>query len=228
MLKSTRTFPWPTIVGLFIALGIPFVSIAVTHQSNGRLGDVTADYGIIAKELALFAVLLAIVVLWERRPLASVGWRPVRLADVGAMLLMLVLTFVGSGIAFAIGNAIAPGKMPTPATEMAGILAVPVALRVAVGLVAGISEEFVYRAYAIERLTELTRSPVVGAVVPCVLFTLVHIPRYGFGVGLLPVLAMAIAATVLYLWRRNLPMNIALHAIIDVYGLVVQPAIGHH
>jgi membrane protease YdiL (CAAX protease family) len=100
-------------------------------------------------------------------------------------------------------------------------------MRVALAITAGICEEFTVRGYAIERLTQLTNNRFVGAAVPCVLFTLGHVRLYGFGVGLLPVLATSIALTVLYVWRRNVALNMTTHALIDLYGLLLQPLLNH-
>jgi membrane protease YdiL (CAAX protease family) len=76
-------------------------------------------------------------------------------------------------------------------------------------------------------LTQLTSSRFVGAAIPCVLFTLGHVRLYGFGVGLLPVLATSIALTVLFVWRRNVVLNMTTHALIDLYGLLLQPLMHH-
>jgi len=51
--------------------------------------------------------------------------------------------------------------------------------------------------------------------------------RYGWGAGLLVVSTVSAAFTVLYAWRRNLPVNVAIHALIDAIGLFLVPSLAH-
>ena len=228
MTAARRASPLPSIVGLALALGWPFAFLAFSHAGSGNLADPNQDLNVLVREWSVSVLVLAIILFWERLPLSSVGLKVPRLADVGWMLLMVVVTFVGNGVAMALGSALTNGH-PTPATGVfASVVAIPIGMRFALAITAGICEEFLSRGYAIERLTALTGNRFVGAVIPCVLFTLGHVRLYGFGVALLPVLATAIAATVLYVWRRNLVVNIAMHALIDIYALILQPLAGHH
>jgi len=207
-------------------MGWPFALLALGHAGVAHLADRTLDLNVLIREWSVSAVLVAIIVFGERLTPASVGLKMPGLADVGYMFLAIVVTFFGNGVAFAIGSALSGGAGSPPAA-LAGLVSIPIALRVAMALTAGICEEFMSRGYAIERLTALTGNRFIGAAVPCILFTLGHIRLYGFGVGLLPVLASAIAMTILYVWRRNLVINMAAHALIDLYGLLVQP-LHHH
>lgn len=207
-------------------MGWPFALIALGHAGVAHLADRTLDINVLIREWSVSALVVAIIAFGERLTPASVGLRMPRLVDVGCMFLMIVATFVGNGVAFAIGSALSGGAASPPAA-VAGLLSIPIGLRVAMALTAGICEEFMSRGYAIERLTALTGNRFIGAAVACILFTLGHVRLYGFGVGLLPVLATAIALTILYLWRRNLVVNMAAHALIDLYGLLVQP-LAHH
>jgi len=228
MMKPTiRALGWPSVVGLVLAMGWPFIFLAFNHAGSASIADPRQDLGVIIREWSMAAVVLAIIIFGERLPLSSVGLRMPRLPDVGWMLMMIVVTFVGNGVALAIGSLFLDGR-PSPATAvLAGIAGIPIVLRVALAVTAGVCEEFMSRGYAIERLTQLTGSRFIGAAVPCVLFALGHIRLYGFSVALLPVLATSIGATLLYVWRRNLVVNIAMHALIDLFGLLVQPPAGH-
>jgi membrane protease YdiL (CAAX protease family) len=107
-------------------------------------------------------------------------------------------------------------------------LAIPIGIRIFTFLTAGFCEELLFRAYAIERLTMLTGNLWAGSIAAVVLFTLGHIPRYGFGPELLGVLFIAVALTALYAWRRNFWVCATMHAAIDAFGLVVAPALSAH
>lgn len=202
-------------------MGWPFALLALGHAGVARLADRGLDVNVLVREWSVSALLVAIIVFGERLTPASVGLKMPNLADVGCMFLMIVVTFVSNGVAFAIGAALSGAPINPP--SLVGLLAIPIGLRVAMALTAGICEEFLSRGYAIERLTALTGNRFIGAAVPAIMFTLGHVRLYGFGVGLLPVLATSISLTLLYVWRRNLVVNIAAHALIDLYGLLIQP-----
>ena len=228
MTTSRRASRLPSIVGLALALGWPFAFLAFSHAGSGNIADPNQDVAVLVREWSVSGAVLAIILFWERLPLASVGLKIPRLADFGGMLMMIVVTFVGNGVAMAFGSIFTNGHATPGAGVIAGAAAIPIGMRFALAITAGICEEFLSRGYAIERLTALTGNRFVGAAIPCVLFTLGHVRLYGFSVGLLPVFATAIAATVLYVWRRNLVVNIAMHALIDIFALTLQPPAGHH
>jgi membrane protease YdiL (CAAX protease family) len=92
-------------------------------------------------------------------------------------------------------------------------------------LTAGVFEETLYRGYALERLTMIWGSKWAAAVVTVALFTLAHLPVVGIA-HLLPVGIVSVFVTLLYLWRRDLILNMAAHATIDAIGLLLAPIIG--
>jgi uncharacterized protein len=61
-----------------------------------------------------------------------------------------------------------------------------------------------------------------GITVLC--FAFAHIPAVGFA-HVLPVLIVSIFITLLYLWRRDLVLNMIAHATVDAISLFVIPAI---
>jgi membrane protease YdiL (CAAX protease family) len=227
MTPVSRRLGWPTYVGLALALGWSFAFLVLTHAGTVHLADRGQDIIVIVREWSVSVVLAAIVIFWERLPLTSVGFKMPHVTDAGFVLLTIVMIFVGNGVAMAIGSWFTGGHLAAQPASLAGILSIPLWIRVAISITAGICEEFTVRGYAIERLTRLTSSRFLGAAIPCVLFTLGHVRLYGFGVDLLPVLATSIALTLLYVWRRNVVLNMTAHALIDLYGLLLQPLINH-
>jgi membrane protease YdiL (CAAX protease family) len=79
---------------------------------------------------------------------------------------------------------------------------------------AAVAEEILFRGYALERLQELTGSLHLAAGLSWMVFTLEHVGPWqrshlliaGFG---------GVVLTLLYLWRRNLWVNIIAHLIVD-------------
>lgn len=59
------------------------------------------------------------------------------------------------------------------------------------------------------------------------LFTLAHIPAVGLA-HLLPVFIVSMFVTLLYLWRRDLVVNVTALATIDGVALLLVPLLGHH
>ncbi|GAC1392675.1 MAG: type II CAAX endopeptidase family protein [Vulcanimicrobiaceae bacterium] len=214
-----------SVVGLIIALGSAFLIPFLPGQAHQNIADARQDTGVVVFEWIVAIVILAIVIFWERLPLRSIGFRKPSGRDFLAMGAAFVAMVVALGIFLALthtsGSAFG-GVSP------AQIAAVPLALRVALFLTAGFCEELMFRAYAIERLALFSGKLWIGGVAAVVLFTLGHLPRYGFSLALLVVAIIATFLTGLYLWRRNFWICALMHAVIDCIGLVVRPALAAH
>ena len=205
-----------TIAGLIAALGSPFLLPYLPGQAHQNIADARQDVGIVVFEWVVTLVILAIVLGWERLPLGSIGFRMPSWRDAGAMAVVLVAIVVAAG-------ALAAATHATNGATPAEIAALPLGLRIAIFLTAGFGEELMFRAYAIERLTLFTGKLWISGVLTVALFTLGHVPRYGFGPELGGVAIIATGLTALYLWRRNFWVCAAAHAFIDFIGLVVVP-----
>ncbi len=143
------------------------------------------------------------------------GWR-----DVLAMVGALVGNAIATGIASRLFSS-APG-MP----DLRSLAAVPISLRIILVLTAGICEEFMYRGFGIEEIAHFTGNRWIAGGLSLVFFTFGHLGRYGWSAALLiPAIAGGFL-TLLYLWRRNLPICMLMHAIIDATFVVVIPEFG--
>jgi membrane protease YdiL (CAAX protease family) len=83
-------------------------------------------------------------------------------------------------------------------------------------------EEWLYRAYAIERLQAMVGRPWLAGLLSLAAFGLAHLPLWGPGVALTTLVSGGIF-TALYLWRRDITALILAHVITDLYGLVLVP-----
>ncbi len=81
-------------------------------------------------------------------------------------------------------------------------------------------EEWLYRAYAIERLATLTGSFWIAGGISVLAFALAHLPVWGPGLALSTLVSGAVM-TALYVWRRDITFLIVAHVATDFYGLVV-------
>ena len=78
---------------------------------------------------------------------------------------------------------------------------------------AGFVEELFYRGYAIERLRSLGWPRAAAAIVPLVIFSLLHYS--GGPVNILIAFILGGILTAFYLWRRDLVANIIAHFLVD-------------
>jgi membrane protease YdiL (CAAX protease family) len=82
----------------------------------------------------------------------------------------------------------------------------------------GVVEEILYRGLAIEQLTVLTGRRWFAAVIATLFFIAIHMSRFDL-VQLIPIATASTGFAVLYLWRRNLWINIVAHFLIDAVAL---------
>ncbi|HTJ64388.1 MAG TPA: CPBP family intramembrane glutamic endopeptidase [Alphaproteobacteria bacterium] len=203
------------LVGLFFALIVPAV---LTVGRPGNAPRTVSAQNIVLNEIVVWAlalVVIGIILVWERRPLSSVGLvRPTaRAIKTGASiaLVLIVLALVGAALIQSMGVSVgddSQGKM---------VAGMPYALQALVVITAGFTEELLFRGYAITRVTELTGSRWLGAIVPVLIFGGVHAPFWGIGHALVAGLS-GLWLTLIFLWRKDLWTNIAAHALLD--GLV--------
>ena len=205
--------------GLFVALIVPFLTFAAgrivfgEEQSQARIIS-----GLVIHWVNL-AVLIAIVVFGERRSLASIGLRPIRWWTIPAGL------FAGVAITLLSGTLVTALRLSSDVQFVTYLQSLPFVTRLLLALTAGVFEETLYRGYALERLTMIWGSKWAAAVVTVTVFTLAHLPVVGIA-HLLPVGIVSVFVTLLYLWRRDLILNMAAHATVDAMGLLLAPIIG--
>lgn len=207
-----------TIAGLLLALGgPPFVSIVAavfggTDQTPARIG-----WGIVVHWIN-FAAVVAVVLWAERRPPTSIGLRPLAWWTIPLGLLAGIVATVATGILTKLLNPTAPA----PFVQM--LLSLPFAMRLLLVITAGVFEETLYRGYAFERLATWLNSKWAAAGVTLLVFTLGHIPAVGLD-HLVPVFIVSALITLLYLWRRDLVLNMVAHVTVDAIALLVAPAL---
>ncbi len=167
---------------------------------------------------AMFALLLVIVTRWERKPLQSIGWRSPRWGTVPFGIVAGVIIAMVSGIVCQrLG-------LKSDTHFVAFLQSLPLVVRVALVVTAGVFEETLYRGYGIERLSKYFGGKWIAASITLMLFTFAHAPAVGVA-QLGPIVVISGLVTLLYLWRRDLLLNMVAHATIDAIGLLVMPAL---
>ncbi|HTW35974.1 MAG TPA: CPBP family intramembrane glutamic endopeptidase [Rhizomicrobium sp.] len=208
------------VIGLLIALGLPFSHLSSWGKAHSGLGPL---WGGEVFWLALFLLIVVYVLVVERKSLSSIGFRSV--------------TPMAIPIAIAAAFVIAAGDVVISSVEAVFHLAVktqinalfltPLWFRFYLAARAAIVEETAFRGYGFERLTDLTGSKWLAALVTFALFTAAHYPGGGLALALVAAWG-GLVLTLLYLWRRNIWTTIIAHWLTDLVGLVLVPAMGLH
>ncbi|MEO8922620.1 MAG: CPBP family intramembrane glutamic endopeptidase [Caldimonas sp.] len=210
---------------LFISLGMVLLYAFFAVLIQGRVQPLELRFGPTAARaltegaIWLYAALaLAIVVCWQRRPLASLGLRGPTLATIGLGMGGAVAIFAaGQSGGFVVYSLL---HQPMHADAQAALLVGgSVAYAICLAVRAGVIEEVLFRGIAIEQLTTLIGHRVLAAVVATLAFILVHALRFDW-VQLVPIAAVSVVLTGLYLWRHDLLANIIAHVVLDGAGLV--------
>lgn len=210
------------IVGLLIALALPFAHLGELGMRYAGLGPLWSGEVL---WWVLFALILAYVLIVERKPLSSIGYRTPGVWDIVLGIVAAFVSVMGIGFLFAV---VLPALHLSFAHKMGTLLSTPFFFRALLVTRAAFVEETAFRGYGFERITELTGSKLLAALVTFALFTLAH---YSGG-GLAQVLIAAwggLVLTVLYVWRRNLWANILCHWLTDGAAFLLMPmASAHH
>jgi uncharacterized protein len=209
-IKNRRTLL--TLIGLLLTLGFPTLPIS---RWENEFANVPHLVGYEIVWWSLIALVLLYVRLVERRPLTSIGFHVPGTWN--------VLIAISSGLVILAGLAaiyyvLFPTLHLSDGQQMNQLIATPFWWRFISVIRAAVGEEILFRGYAIERLQELTGSRTVAAVVSCAVFSLAHVGPWGWSHLLIAGFG-GITLTALYLWRRNLWVNIIAHFTVD--GVVV-------
>jgi membrane protease YdiL (CAAX protease family) len=194
--------------GLLLALG------GISLPFGGWLRAFAGIGHMIGNELvywALIAAILLYVLKVERRPLASIGLRapawkewPLALGMGAATLACLAFIYY----------VVFPALHWSENQQLAQLSTIPYWLNCLIVLRAAVSEELLFRGYAMERLQELTGNRFIAGAISLTVFTLDHVGYWGWGHVLVAGVAGAIF-TIFYLWRRNLWACMLAHFVVD-------------
>ena len=218
-MTSNNRAAWVTAAGLCIALVVPVLPALVgwllergTDYSSERVG-----WGL-AVHWLIFATIVVWVVLVEHRNLASIGVRTMRWWTLPLGLV------AGTAILGASGVLIGVLHLSSGTRFAAYLLSLSLPTRVMLVITAGVWEETAYRGYALERLASILGSKWLAGGITVLCFAFAHIPAVGLN-HIFPVLIVSTFVTLLYLWRRDLVLNMVAHATVDAISLLVLPAL---
>lgn len=202
------------LAGLVLALGFFSLPVGTWIDQFANLAHMVAYELIIWSWVALMLLYVGVV---ERRPLSSIGFRRPGVWDgvLGALTGVLILAALGL-----MYYVLFPLLHWSEQQQISQVAAMPRWLSVLIVVRAAVSEEILFRGYAIERLQQLTGSRSIAGVVSCLVFTLDHIGFWGWHHVFIAGLAGAVL-TLLYLWRRNLWINMFAHFMVDAAAFLL-------
>ncbi len=209
---------WPTLTGVAFALVGPVLLDALLETAVSLEGF-AAGAASLGLDWLHAAVLVALVLWWERRPLRSVGVRRTGWRDLAWSLAGFVVGVLTFAVTAPVVQALDLG---TTGSGIAWLASFPVWFTVLVAVTAGVTEEVAFRGYPIERLAELTGSAWLAGGVTWAVFTALHVPLWGVG-GALQIGVWTVVVTALYVRRRNLQACILMHVLNDLFAFVVLP-----
>ena len=210
-------------VGLFVALVAPVLYALVLHPAlvEPHLSPTAAALTGLGAMWFLAACVLLLIVHVEALPLTSIGLVPTSVRR--------VLLAAGAGIALSLLVpllSVAAGRaLPGAETGTIGDVVTRswVVLLIAV-VTAAVTEEVLFRGYAMERILSATGSRAAAVVVPLVCFVLLHAGGWSSAHVLGVVIPLGLALSLLYLWTRNLIIVVVAHFVADLPLVVVAAA----
>jgi membrane protease YdiL (CAAX protease family) len=208
------------LIGLLIALGLPFAHLSTWGKTYSGLGPL---WGGEAAWAAFFLVILLYVLFVERRPLSSIGFRRPKISDAGIGIAGLFVIIAGDAAISAVETRLHLAVK----SQITALFATPFSYRAFIAVRAAVVEETAFRGYGFERITDLTGSKWLAAVVTFVLFSVAHYSGGGLALALVAAWG-GFVLTVLYLWRRNLWTTILAHWLTDALGLLLAPMMNAH
>jgi membrane protease YdiL (CAAX protease family) len=201
------------IIGLIITLGFP--SLPISKWEN----EFASVWNLIGYEViwwTVVALVLIYVRLVERRSFSSIGFKIMGVKDIFIGVVSGIVIVVGLGIIYYV---VFPALSLNEDNQVNQLIATPFLWRFFSVIRAAVGEEVLFRGYAIERLQELTGSKSIAAILSCTIFILEHVGPWGWSHLLLAGFG-GIILTMLYLWKRNLWINIIAHFIVDATAVL--------
>jgi membrane protease YdiL (CAAX protease family) len=218
------TLDRPRRLPILLCLGLIAIYPVISTGAEGavaglarQIGEVPARFATEAAVWSYGALVLAIALFGEPRTLASIGLKwPTLLTPLWGVLTAVGLLALGGLASFVTYNVLhAPNHTPA---QVEGLVRGSLVYALALAVRGGVIEEVLYRGLAIEQLTALTGRRGWAAVIATVVFVAVHTAHFDLR-QLIPITVAATGLAVIYLWRRNLWINIIGHALIDAVAL---------
>jgi membrane protease YdiL (CAAX protease family) len=209
----------PTLIGLTLSLAGPgVIAFASTRAVTPATPLATRSLWLLLF-IALVAAVAAIATRAEKLSWSELGFGRFSktFTPLCAIILTLLFVLVFGPLAATALTKLGLGTFNTGQSQLAGLPKWYLALAI---VIVASAEEWLYRAYAIERLQALTGSARLAGTISLLAFALVHVPMWGIGPSLATLVSGAIL-TLSYIWRRDIVALILAHVATDLWGLLL-------
>lgn len=170
-------------------------------------------------------LVLAIAHYGEGYPLAAFGFKRSQ-KTLRARLIEWILTVLAAAVIASViilfSGYVRGLLTDEPAPALQAVRMLPAWVLIPAWLTGSVTEEVLFRSYPIERLTQMTGRRWLAGLITMLAFTFLHLFGWDWIHVLTAVLPGGILLTLFYLWRRNLALNILIHAI-TLSPLLVLP-----
>lgn len=208
--------PTLLILGLVIALAAAPLSLALFKWLHLELWTIIPRLAFWLAAIVVLIIAIAGVTAWR----AHLGFVRPTWGGVGWAVLAVVVTFAVIGAHLYMQQKL--GKHSRKQVEVyQALLGLPFSYRCFIVVTAAVTEEVLYRAYAIGVGEHLLGSLWVASVISVVAFTFAHF-RWGLA-HLIPVFVSGVVFTLLFVITHNLWLCIVAHAVVDGIGFLVMP-----
>jgi len=210
------------VVGLIVAwLGTAFLISPPAVRAFGDPSNLPMAFVGQAVLWTIAAAVIAIVLFWERRPLASLWLKPFRRQSIAWGVALVAVNFVaispiGEWVRHAAG-------LPGFSQGMERVMAFPLSYRIVAFIGAGVVEELLFRGYTITRLATLTGNVWLAGALAVIGFGLLHVSSWGWGF-VVSGLVGGVVFTTFFIWKKDLLAMMVFHTITDAIGIVISPA----
>lgn len=203
------------LIGLVLSLGVALLPLGKWGRTYSGLGHLLG--GELLWWIAV-VILLLYILLVERRPFSSIGFRRPGILNIILAIITGVLLVAGIIVIYSVVFPLLHLQMN--AGEMKSLLETPFWYRFMLVTRAAVGEELLFRGYPIPRLSELIENRWIAAVLSWAAFTYAHLSSWG-AAQLIVAGYGGVLLTILFVWRRNLWANMLAHWIGDGAGFLL-------
>jgi len=209
---------------VFLLLIVPSLAMSLVIRQLPQ--DITfplAAVNIMLRDLSLLALIFYF--LWRNgEPIRRIGWRFERIGReflVGVLLFPPFLLF-NMGTSHLLLRLGLTGEQPNASSVLQPHGIAQLVLAVVLVVVVAITEETIFRGYLLLRMSAISRSTVVAAIVSSLIFAIGH--GYEGMAGVATVAMMGMIFAWVYLWRGSLVAPMTMHFLQDFVVIVIFTA----
>lgn len=205
-------------IGLLVSLAASPLALALLKRLRFESWALVPRLALWLAAVVVVAIAAAEVGDWH----AHLGFAWPAWEGVGWAVFAAVVVFATFGVSLKVQRK--SGRQPQDqSAQYQAFLDLPFGHRCFIVMTAAVTEEVLYRAYAVGVGQLLLGSVWAACVVSVAAFTLAH---YKWGTAhMMSVLVPAVAFTLLFVLTRNVWLCIVVHAIVDGAGFLVMPAV---